>query len=53
LFLAETAPEPLSEGSVGEKHVEDLLGPARLLKMPTNLVERLAEQQGRGLRGEN
>jgi hypothetical protein len=33
--------------------VEDLLGLARLPRMPTNLVERLAEQQGRGLRGEN
>jgi hypothetical protein len=31
--------------------VEDLLGPARPPKMPTNLMERLAEQQGRGLRG--
>jgi hypothetical protein len=36
-----------------EKHVEDLLGSARPPKMPTNLVERLAEQRGRGLRGEN
>jgi hypothetical protein len=51
--LAETAPEPLSEGSVGKKHMEDLLGLARPPRMPTNLVERLAEQQGRGLRGEN
>jgi hypothetical protein len=33
--------------------VEDLLGLARPLRMPTNLVERLAEQQGRRLRGEN
>jgi hypothetical protein len=40
------------EGSVGEKYMEDLLGPARPPRMPTNLVERLAEQQGRGLRGE-
>jgi hypothetical protein len=47
------APKPLPEGSIREKHVEDLLGPARLPRMPTNLVERLAEQQGRGLRGEN
>jgi hypothetical protein len=31
--------------------VEDLLGPARPPRMPTNLVERLAEQQGKGLRG--
>jgi hypothetical protein len=51
--LAETAPEPLLKGSVGEKHVEDLLGPVRSSRMPTNLVERLAEQHGRGLRGEN
>jgi hypothetical protein len=53
LFSAETAPEPLPEGSVGEKHVEHLLGPARPPRMLTNLAERLAEQQGRGLRGEN
>jgi hypothetical protein len=33
--------------------MEDLLGLARPPRMPTNLVERLAEQQGRGLRGEN
>jgi hypothetical protein len=33
--------------------VEDLLGPARLPRMLTNLVERLAEQQGIRLRGEN
>jgi hypothetical protein len=36
-----------------EKHVENLLGPTRPPRMLTNLVERLAEQQGRGLRGEN
>jgi hypothetical protein len=47
------ASEPLPEGSTGEKHVENLLGPARPPKMPINLVERLAEHQGRGLRGEN
>jgi hypothetical protein len=52
-FSAETAPEALSKGSVGKKHVEDLLGPARPPRMPTNLMEKLAEQQGRGLRGEN
>jgi hypothetical protein len=51
--LGETAPEPLREGPVREKHMEDLLGLARLPSMPTNLVERLSEQQGRGLRGEN
>jgi hypothetical protein len=28
-----------------EKHVEDLLGPARLPMMPTNLVEKLIGQQ--------
>jgi hypothetical protein len=50
---AETAPEPLLEESVREKHVEALLGPARPPRMLTNLMERLAEQQGRGLRGEN
>jgi hypothetical protein len=52
-FSAETAPESLPEGSVGEKHMEDLIGPARPPRMLTNLVERLAEQQGRGLRGGN
>jgi hypothetical protein len=36
-----------------EKHVEDLLGPARPPRMPINLMERLTEQQGKGLRGEN
>jgi hypothetical protein len=40
------APEPLQEGFVREKHVEDLVGPARPPRMPTNLVERLVEQQG-------
>jgi hypothetical protein len=33
--------------------MEDLLGLARPPRMLTNLVERLAEQQGRELRGEN
>jgi hypothetical protein len=33
--------------------MEDLLEPVRPPRMPTNLVERLAEQQGKGLRGEN
>jgi hypothetical protein len=47
------APEPLPEGFVREKYVEDLVGLARPPRMPTNLVERLVEQQGRGLRGEN
>jgi hypothetical protein len=46
-------PKPLLEGSVEEKHVEDLLGLAWPPRMPTNLMERLAEQQGRVLRGEN
>jgi hypothetical protein len=47
LFTAETAPELLLEGSVREEHVEDLLGPARPPKIPTNLVEKLARQQER------
>jgi hypothetical protein len=47
------APEPLPEGSIGEKRVKNLLGLARPPKMPINLMERLAEHQGRGLRGEN
>jgi hypothetical protein len=47
------APKPLLEGSIREKHVEDLLGPVRPPRMPINLTESLAEQQGRGLRGEN
>jgi hypothetical protein len=38
--LAENAPKPLPEGSVGEEHVKDLLGPARQPRMPMNLVER-------------
>jgi hypothetical protein len=45
-IFAEKAPEPLLEGSVREEHMEDLLGPERPPRMPTNLVERLAEQQG-------
>jgi hypothetical protein len=53
LFSSETTPEPLSKGSAGEKNTKDLLGPVRPPRMPTNLMERLAEQQGRGLRGEN
>jgi hypothetical protein len=44
------ASEPPPKGSVGSKHVEDLLGPVRPPKKPTNLVERLTKQQGRGLR---
>jgi hypothetical protein len=47
LILAEKAPEPLLEGSVREQYVEDLLEPARPPRMPTNLIERLAEQQKR------
>jgi hypothetical protein len=44
LFTAETAPELLPEGSVREEHVEDLLGPAKSPKIPTNLMEKLARQ---------
>jgi hypothetical protein len=47
LFTTETAPELLLEGSVREEHVEDLLGPARSPKIPTNLMEKLARQQER------
>jgi hypothetical protein len=39
-FLPEKGPELLPEGSVGEEHVEDLLGPLRPPRMPMNLVER-------------
>jgi hypothetical protein len=52
-FSTKMAPEPLPKGSVREKHVENLLGLTRPPSMPTKLMERLAEQQGRGLRGEN
>jgi hypothetical protein len=44
LVLGRNDPEPLPEGSVREKHVEDLLGPERPPRMLTNFVERLAEQ---------
>jgi hypothetical protein len=44
-ILAEYAPELLPEGSIGKEYVEDLLGPARPPRMPTNLVEKLAGQQ--------
>jgi hypothetical protein len=47
--LAEKTPESLPKGSVGEKHMEILLEPARPPRMPTNLAGRLAEQQ-KGLR---
>jgi hypothetical protein len=40
LISAEKAPEPLPEGFVREEHVEDLLGPARPLRTPMNLMER-------------
>ena len=50
--MAENAPELLPGRPIGEEHVEDLLGPARPPRMPTNLVERLAEQQ-EGLREGN
>jgi hypothetical protein len=43
-ILAKKAPKPNLEGSVGEEYMEDLLGPTRLHRMPTNLMERLAEQ---------
>jgi hypothetical protein len=39
-ILAENALEPLPKASVGEEHVEDLLGLARPPRMPMNLVER-------------
>jgi hypothetical protein len=39
-ILAKNAPGPLSEGSIGEDHVEDLLGLVRSSRMPMNLVER-------------
>ena len=50
--MAENAPELLSERPIKKKHVEDLLGPARSPRMPTNLIERRAEQQ-EGLRKGN
>jgi hypothetical protein len=40
LILAEKTPEPLSEGSVKEEHIEDLLGLARPPRMLMNLMER-------------
>ena len=50
--MVENAPELLLEIPVGEEHVEDLLGPARLLRMLTNLIGRRVEQQ-EGLREGN
>jgi len=50
--LAKNAPELLPGRPVREEHVEDLLGPARPPRMPTNFVARHAEQQ-EGLREEN
>jgi hypothetical protein len=43
---AEKAPEPLPEGSVREKYVEDLLGPARPPRIPINLMERRHQTTG-------
>ena len=50
--MAEKAPEFLPGRSVGEEHMEDLLGPARPPRMPLNLTGKLNEQQ-EGLREEN
>jgi len=50
--LAGKAPELLPGRPVREKHVEDLLGPARPPRMPLNLAGKLNEQQ-EGLRERN
>ena len=50
--MAENAPEPFPGRPIKEEHVEDLQGLARPHRMPTNLIERRAEQQ-EGLREEN
>jgi hypothetical protein len=47
--LTEKALELLPGRPVREKHVVDLLGPARLPRMPLNLATKLSEQQ-EGLR---
>jgi hypothetical protein len=52
LISAEKAPEPLPEGFVREEHVEDLLGLARPLRTPINLVERRHRTAGGVERGE-
>ena len=49
--MAGKAPEPLPGRPVREEHVEDLLGPARLPRMPLNLARKLNKQQ-EGLREE-
>jgi len=41
--LAENTPELLPGRPIREKHVEDLLGPARPPRMPTNLAGRHVE----------
>jgi hypothetical protein len=43
-FLARKAPKLQSGGSTREEHVEDLIGPTRLLRMLLNLVRNLNEQ---------
>jgi hypothetical protein len=43
--LVEKTPELLPRRPVGEEHMEDLLVPARLPMMLTNLTGRCAEQQ--------
>ena len=50
--MAENAPKLLPVRPVREEHVEDLLGLARLPRMPLNLTEKLNEQH-EGLRKEN
>jgi hypothetical protein len=50
-FLAKNAREILPGGPIGEEHVEDLLGPARLPRMPLNLARKL-NKQPEGLREE-
>ena len=50
--MAGKAPELLPGRPVREKHVEDLLGPARPPRMPLNLAGKLNEQQ-EGLRERN
>jgi hypothetical protein len=39
-ILSENAPESLPEGSVRQRHIEDLLGLARPPRMLMDLVER-------------
>jgi len=52
MFSVEKAHELIPGRPVREEHMEDLLGPARVPRMPLNLIGKLNERQ-EGLREGN